>query len=549
LQPILIMNNTALLKNQAISMLTAYLAWAIIPALLFPFGISIGLTTLLASVLCWLVLSTALIGLNRQLLISSFISIALFFTGAWSSMLVYDMGFDAMWYHQPAVFHLKEGWNPVFETISEEAEPTCSRNLNHLPKAAWIAAAQIYWIFENIEASKLLTGWLLITSFFWVAYALNKRKNNSSIISYSIAILVACNPICINQLASSYVDGQLGGLYLCLIAISWLLYVQFSRKLFWLLLISFIVFANIKFTATAITGLSFLISFIYLIITQSTQRRFIFLSYAGATIILTIWAGYSPFVKNTITKHDPLYPVFEKDFFEHDKIYPLEFEGSNRFSRFYLSVMAKPAYPSKGTHIEERKLFRDSAVSPFGDSSPLVGSFGPFSAEIIFITVILFFLASILQFKQSIPFWVVIAYLFITIFINSEAWLGRYSPQFWIILCLMLLFVAQNRYLKFSLWIVGAAICINGFVIGKTHLQSYAAETKRLFYYVNQIPANQHAVIDPGWTSGYRHRIKKLGIPEKQQQWLSQEDTATQIIDKDLKAGFKLFYDFNTLQH
>lgn len=530
-------------------MLTAYLALALVPALLFPFGITIGFMSIILSIICWLLISGLLIGHRKQLILHSLISLVIFAAGSWASTRIYEMGFDAMWYHQPGIFHLKEGWNPVYETISEDAEPTCSRNLNHLPKAAWIAAAQVYQIWGNIEASKMLTGWLLITSFLWVAFALAQLQVRSRVHIFVMAFLVSCNPISINQLASSYVDGQLGGLFLCILAIGVLLYMEYKQSLLLLLLTCFVVFANIKFTATAITGFSFLLSFIFLFVTQKKQRLFLIGSFAMATLVLGLWAGYSPFVKNTLTKHDPLYPVFEKDFFEQDKIYPKQFEGSNRFNRFYLSVLAKPAYPSKGTDIEQRKLFRETTHSPFGDSSPLVGSFGPIAAEIVIITFLLFVVSSLIRLKESVPYWLPIVYLFITIFINSEAWLGRYSPQFWVIICLMLWFVSQTKYLKPAFWIIGIAMCINIYLIGRTHLQSYAAKTKRLFYYVNQIPTNPNAVIDPGWTSGYRHRIKKLGIPEKQQQWLSQEDTTAQIIDKDLKVGFKPFFDFGTVPH
>lgn len=536
------------LRNQAISMLTAYLSLALVPALLFPFGIAIGIISIFITIICWLLSSGFLIRNLKQLFIHSLLSVAIFSAGSLASATIYDMGFDAMWYHQPGIIHLKEGWNPVYETINKDVEPTCSRNLNHLPKAAWIAAAQVYKIWDNIEASKVLTGWLMITSFFWVAYALTRLQVHSRIQIFFMALLVSFNPISINQLASSYVDGQLGGIFLCILALGLLLYLEFKKNLLLLLLGSFVVFANIKFTATAITGFSFLLSFIFLFLTKKTFRFFLVSSYTLAMLALSVWAGYSPFVKNTLTKHDPLYPVFEKDFFEQDKIYPNQFEGSNRFSRFYLSVLAKPAYPSKGTDIEQRKLFRNTVVSPFGDSSPLVGSFGPISAEIILITLVLFIISSAIRFKDSVPYWLITGYLFITIFINSEAWLGRYSPQFWMIICLMLWFVSQTGYLKYGFWIIGIAMCINAYMIGRTHLQANTAETKKLFYYINQISSNPNAVIDPGWTSGYQHRIKKLGIPEKQRQWLSQQDPATQIIDKDLGVGFKPYYDFGAMQ-
>lgn len=89
----------------------------------------------------------------------------------------YDVYFDGQWYHQETVYHLKQGYNPVYQILpiavdgpAQAGKPATDLKdiaVNNFTKGSEVIEAAIYNITNRIEMAKAVNGIMLITSFFY----------------------------------------------------------------------------------------------------------------------------------------------------------------------------------------------------------------------------------------------------------------------------------------------------------------------------------------------------------------------------------------------
>ena len=134
-----------------------------ISALYFPFSI---------------LLSSALFFYNVQKLVKASLAlrhlvvINLFLAGIFFICInVFDTSYDGLWYHQPAIIKLAEGWNPVNRPFYDTTQYDVSNYLwiQHYPKASWTIAACIYKMTGLIESGKMI-NFIVVACVFFYSY-------------------------------------------------------------------------------------------------------------------------------------------------------------------------------------------------------------------------------------------------------------------------------------------------------------------------------------------------------------------------------------------
>lgn len=85
------------------------------------------------------------------------------------SSFLFDFSWDGQWYHQAAIYNLKEGWNPFLEPIKRFNEYN-DISIIHFPKGPWYFAASIYSTFGNFESGKTI-NFIIVAATFSVLLA------------------------------------------------------------------------------------------------------------------------------------------------------------------------------------------------------------------------------------------------------------------------------------------------------------------------------------------------------------------------------------------
>lgn len=364
----------------------------------------------------------------------------------------YDYTVDGQSYHMDAVILLKEGWNP-FKSSIEENYPN-SLWINHYTKGSEVSQAVVYAFTNQVETGKATNILLVIASFF-LCISLFKQFHLSDYKVYLISILLALNPVVVNQVLSTYVDGEMTSLLLCLIVISCLLYNNFNLVYLFLFAGIVVLIINVKFTSIAFTGI-IVSGFLLVLIFQKRIKEFkkVFLIAAGGTIISILLVGYNPYITNTINYGHPLYPLAGKDKADiFTSNFPLDFQNKNRFEKLAISVFSKTENPVDDTPtLKFPFLTSKEEVFNLSKVANRTGGFGIWFSGILLFSSILLFLLIKYKNEHLKYFFILVSILIISIFIIPEPWWARYIPQLYFIPIIILIF-AELYHQRFVIYL------------------------------------------------------------------------------------------------
>lgn len=387
----------------------------------------------------------------------------------------FDLSYDGQAYHQEAIIHLANGWNPVYDAPLDL--PTAHEKwINHYAKAAEIAAAAFYKATGLIEHGKLINLLFLFASFLLAVPALlslgaNRLRPAAAVV---LAAVLAFNPVSVTQAFSYYVDGILSSALLIMLALGALLFggktrsehdngdegvnvsIQEKERPGWIVPSIFaasLLFAiNLKFTALGYAGVLCIGLLVALYMTErfaAMKRMFVTMAAAGLIGVLAV--GYNPYITNTLSQGHPFYPLAGKDSVDIVQNFtPRNLERLNRFEQAAVSYFAVSR--ENGTDKMPTSTKLPFTVSPkelavFSEPDVAVGGFGPLFGGILLLAAVALMLAYGLSAGTTIAVSGVIAVLLASAFINPAAWWARYVPQVWIVpvACAWLALVVRAR--------------------------------------------------------------------------------------------------------
>lgn len=388
----------------------------------------------------------------------------------------YDLTVDGNTYHKIAIKYLENNWNPLYESSEnfEKRNHLENTNRNHLwvdhyPKATWIIASTMYHMTGYIESGKCITVLLLITmgflSFSFLSSFLNKKQ------SFILSVLLALNPIVLAQLFNFYVDGIMG---MCFVMELILLFmISFTEKQnIWIWSIFMAVctiFVNLKFTGLLYSGIIAAVFYFYWLYKYRKEKNFI-KYFKNITLCFTITfsiaiflVGSSSYVRNTVVKHNPLYPLIGKD--KVDIITTMQPKIFNKISmpqKFVWSMFSKTenvTYNDGKPTLKNPFRIYQSELDGLTIPDIRIAGFGPWSALYFMLGIFtLVFTGGLLyrQDKEKIHYILLptIAIIISAIAVG-ENWWARYVPQLylfpWMALVLLCYIKPKERYKPISM--------------------------------------------------------------------------------------------------
>ena len=381
----------------------------------------------------------------------------------------YDISFDGQWYHQQIALDMKQGYNPVYQTLQVPADEQLTDNvnnwcmgagnpvlntintatppvnlkylnINYFSKGTETIAASIYLLTNRIETGKAINIILLIASFFLCLALLYKVDKIGVISKWLLAFILAFNPITINELLSFCVDGFMGSSLLCLLATFCLLLLEDNR--YYLLLLGFVLMITVdtKYTGLVFAGMycmGFLI--VLLIFKNKAPLKKIIITGVIAAVVGILCCGFNPYVTNFVKKHDVFYGLNETRDEIARKTPPL-FLGLNRFEKLFLSLSAHQDNPASNTTPNSKLpkipfTFNKTDIYEGIDSETSRSGFGPMFSGALCIAIVLFIIG-LIHYRKTREFKLAGAALLIiisTIIIMPDSWWARFVPQLWLI--------------------------------------------------------------------------------------------------------------------
>ena len=404
---------------------------------------------------------------NSVFLKSLIYSLLIFACCIFISLVFYDISYDGQTYHMEGIYRLKNGWNPFFSNIPDDVD--LSIFINHYSKGAEIPQATLYSLIGKIEVSKATNFILLIASFLLTLSYLLSLNTLSKAKCILISFIAAFNPITINQLISTYVDGQLSTLLLCLlISILWVIKnANYSNLI--LLASVIIISCNVKFTGLVYVSI-FLIAFLgWLIFVKKNILKRSFLTILIAGTVAVVIVGYNPYIINTTKHQHPFYPLMG-----HAKVdimtknLPNGFQSKNAIEKFFRSLLARTDnVMNTGKKVQLKIPFTinktDIANAPKIDTR--IAGFGPLYSGIILLSAFLLIIYALQSREKRYIIYAsyLIAIILFSALINPESWWARYIPQVWYIPIIILVILESFNKNKFKIFktILYACLILN----------------------------------------------------------------------------------------
>jgi len=428
-------------------------------------------------------------------LIVLFIIVALSLTSIIISTKLHDTSWDGNTYHKTAIGAMKNGWNPVYENIETfDKNSKSGMNIdeynylwsNHYAKTTWIFSANMYKITENIESGKSITLFIGMSTFFLFASLFFSKKKY--IIGIIVSLLISFNPVYIAQLFTYYLDGLVGNLLFLLILC---IYLWYSEKepdeepTFIALFIAILVLLiNLKFNAFAYAGLTCLIFFIYFI-TKIKEKKLFIQKYviAGITAVLIgiLLVGASSYVKNTIQKKHPFYPLMgagSVDIMTAQQV--KSFEEMPYLKKFFVANFYETnnqVYASGDIKLNFKMPFtyKEKELKTLQATDSRIGGYGVYFGGILILSLIILPISIILKKKksQNTTFLLCsIASIPIIILFLKDAWWARYFPQLYLIpiAAIITSWFNGKKLLKFASIVLIYLLCLNNYIYIKSRL-------------------------------------------------------------------------------
>lgn len=497
----------------------------------------------------------------KKSIIAILIASIVFIGCAYIATLTYDGTADGNTYHKLSVGALKNGWNPIYESIGDfnkkDGNPfdIYKDNVNvnwsdHYARGTETFGAVVYAFSENIETGKMFNLlWIYIGLF--IIFGLLKQMNLNNWKSLLIAIILAFNPIILVQMDNYYLDGVLA-ISLFIIILCCLL--QFKKQSkseekinYFILAMAIIWCCNAKFTglayAAAFCGIYYLYKHIKNFIKDKENFKKILIKdtvfYIVTVLIAVVIVGGSTYTKNFIEHGNPLYPLYGKGHVDNMVMMeiPKSLQKEDRLTIFLTSIFAKgenvsPSYSSEGNEpdLKVPLTFSQEELDNYSIPDIRMAGFGPLFSAIFILGMIGTILIIIEYIKKKewdklIPYSLTILLILgLVLFLDGGYW-ARYIPYVYIIPVFVLIHYFQkefkiNKIANIFALIIAFIFIINSGLILRTQYHSITGNSiyarNRLSEFQTFVKENKNKDIlvnlQHHGIQGVQYNIDDLGI-------------------------------------
>lgn len=379
--------------------------------------------------------------LNWKMFTIALCTLAFFYI---TSVTFWDSSYDGNAYHQPGIWLLANGWNPVHQHHSSLLDWTEQAMwIDHYAKGQETICATIYTTTGNIEAGKLGNLFLPLASLFFTISTLQKLFPTwRNIKLWTMAFVVAFPPIIWNQIMTFYIDFILYPLILIGLC-SAILYRQNSLRFLLIMVVLVSMACSIKYNMCLWLGLLYLGILCYMFWRKNYQLAVKTILCGIGTLCLAMTTfSFNPYVTNTMDHGSPFYPLYggdkNVDIMHH--VEPYMFKNYNTLEKILVADFSRPTTQTQSTEFQNPYGgYKLKNLTACGSVDVKLGGGGFFWVDVFLISVLLLLLTKSYQEKTAKPLIFLTIVFFATQFIVPGGWFYRYVCYIYLIPILFLL--------------------------------------------------------------------------------------------------------------
>lgn len=308
--------------------------------------------------------------------------------------LIHDPAFDSNWYHQPGIYLLSHGWNPIWQHHSVTlTDSSANMWVDHYAKGQETICATIVALTGNIEVGKLGNFFLPLSSLLFAVMALRKMFPDwSSRKLWLLGYVVAFPPVIWNQLFSFYIDFNLYAIIMTSLC-SAVLYREEKAKFLAMFVCLLAMAAAVKFNILMWFGMVYMGMMVWFwrMGRRDMVVRIIGYGVAGA-LVTVLTFSFNPYITNTIDHQTPVYPLMggAKQVDIMTIVEPELFKEYNNLEKILVCDFSRPTSRSQC-----KAYFFPYGGYPLKNltacgTDPLLGGAGLFWIDVLMLSILVF---------------------------------------------------------------------------------------------------------------------------------------------------------------
>ena len=427
--------------------------------------------------------------------------------------IIPDMSWDGQAYHQPMVYALASGWNPIADSHNPIISDLWNMNIwiDHYLKGMEISAATIFSMTGQLETGKAVNTILMFSVLMISLYNL---KNSIFLYCFPkdilYAFVIACPMVFINFGFSFYIDVATYYLVVWILILFNLLSKENHTIFTWYLLFIIVsLSACVKLNTFFWICYSIAFYCLYLIFRKEYQKLTAVFSVSTLSVIFVIvTVDFNPIITNYFDHQNPIYPIGTKDAIDiNTNAMPNMLKDKNRISQVLISLFSRPNDNMETPYLNPYHISYRYNLRSLGYGAKLGGG-GLFFIEVLVFSVILFILSRKEKYKKTVS--LVSFLLFSSLFILPFGSNYRYVPFISLLPIILLLytekaglrytFANKLRSLCFILLLLNNLVSIP-FFLKNTYL-SARSQNEAINYIINSKSHNSYH--SKNWSFNYK---------------------------------------------
>lgn len=421
---------------------------------------------------------------DKKLALAGLVTLAVTAVSVAVAGTVMDMSYDGMYFHKQALYNIANGWNPLYQPLSEVDRFAGLQDLalwlDNYPKGVWSLYGAVYAICGRIEAAKginILFVMMLFFSAFDTIKSVFRLRGGMRVV---IAAVFAANPVILSQLFTFMNDLPVASLVMVCAFLGMKIFAEKADSCDYITLVAaFAASFTTKFTCPVYCGavlgaygVAYAIKVRDLRIIKPCAA--VILSAALGVCLL----GVDPYIKHMANGQHPVYPVMGEGKYDiMNTNAPEGFNDMPRVKQLAVSLFSQCA-PNPGDKAVLKLPFTvtKAELDAVGAPDVRVSGFGVFFSGILLLSLLLAVYAAIKSGKNIAAVPAAVMFILLALLV-PETWWARYNPYIYYIPCLLLLWFAAAGKMRVISYAMSVLMLVNGVISGVAVYRVFDAKT------------------------------------------------------------------------
>ncbi|MHB1864880.1 MAG: hypothetical protein ACYCPS_01790 [Candidatus Saccharimonadales bacterium] len=355
----------------------------------------------------------------------------------------YDLSYDGMYYDEPAIIALAEGWNPIYQSVPSKLhinQQFALQLVEGSPKAVWVLESDIYKLSGNINSATSLNLVFIFIALIFV-YRTLRQLEISKKVSIILSLLIVFIEVAADQLFSFREDNISYDLIL-IVSASLVMLIKESKEralYYWCLLSALILLFATKLSNLIVVA-PILIVFIFFAIKRKWYREKVLRLILVPCVVLAFIMLVNPYVTNIFRYKAIDYPynLTSVSSYSYTITKPGNIRHDNKFDLLMYGIFSRVNNNDTTTKLGNAQLkvpfsFNQKELIAESDSdAKSSGGYGIFFSGLIIISIVLYiYLLAHYKKDRKVIKWLSLALIVVLAagLLNPVPNYSRYSPE------------------------------------------------------------------------------------------------------------------------